>query len=237
MLVGTVGLFTALHTAATVAGAELAEGRGLTLAILVALVADQASLVATVGVLGAGIVRRAGLEAAVGEGIARKAVLAVQRRHARDAAVASWLAAWQPVNQAVVIDSALDAMLVDAMRTGRAGAERAASSRTTRHATGGASASGNRAPCLAAATPAGVMGRSGGRRAAERRARCSARGAGSASARFHVELEAPIAGWLRETEPSRGERVAKPTLAARLAPPSHGSTTSFFASAAANPRG
>lgn len=189
------------------------------------------------GILGARDVCFARLKAAVGEGVAREAGLAVEGRNAGDAAVAGRLAARQPINQTIVIDGTLDALPLRAMRTCRALAERAASRRAS-DATRVASAPGGRGASLASSTTlACVVERSGGRRPAEPSAACPARSACSSAARLHIELEAPVAGRMHENEPSRGEREVKPTLAAHPATPSHGPATSFLASSSANPRG
>jgi hypothetical protein len=188
-------------------------------------------------IFGARLVGGAGLQAAIRQRVARKPVLAVERRKTCDAAVPRWVAARQSGVQAVVVHGALHALPIRAVRACRAGAERAAR-RRARRAACVASTAGRRAASLAAgASLASVVRRAGARRPAEGRAARTARGARSPSSSFDVEFEAPIAGRLGETEPNRGERGANPPLAACLAPPSHGSTKSLFASSTANPRG
>ena len=117
MLIGAVGLGSALYAAAAIAGAEVSERRGRAFAIFVALVADVPSFVAAMRVAWAVFTFLTRLETTVRQGVAREVVVAVGSGDTRNAAVAIRIAARRRVGRAVDVTRALRARVVRAVQS------------------------------------------------------------------------------------------------------------------------
>ena len=220
MLHGAISVPPALHAATAIRRATRAEGRGFALSVFVALVADEAVVVAAVCADRTICFHVTRGQTTVGNRIARGAIGAVCSEQAGDAAV-SLIAVRKPGNLAVCICSALAAFTGNAVQLARArgmdtaGAPARGQASRTRSDTG---SSCRRAAC-ACQCPA---------RAPEPIA-ASARG---------VEVEARIAS----LSPSdckgchSGRQEPMPALP-RRASAVHGASANRLASFSANPRG
>lgn len=240
MLARAVGFGAALHAAAAVERAEMAERRRRALSIGVALIADLPVLIAAVSAGGAALGVRTDSQTAIGERVACESVRTICGRKASDAAVPNRIAAWRAVRTAVVIACTLHAFVVDTARARQALAQRAASSLAAACARTSAihSARARAIPsaCARARPPAS---RASGRRATK--AGAGARRGRAATpagyARSRIEFEALIAGGACGTEKCQAERRREPSCSPRRKRDGHGSPKSVFASSAAKPRG